>query len=359
MTTRLILAIALTVAAVPECVAEARRATPPSFTGAKQPQVAVAEGGQLHVVFGLGNEVYATRSDDAGVTFSPPAKVGALEKLALGMRRGPRIAAVGRVVTVAAISHSDGNLYSWRSEDGGATWSSPVTVNTVPNSAREGLHALASGGDSRLAAVWLDLRNDKTELWGSFSNDGGRTWNGNTRIYRSPDLTICECCHPSVIFTSKGDVVVMWRNWLNGARDMFQAASSDGGKTFSAPTKLGSGTWKLLACPMDGGSLAATEDAVCYAWRRESMLFTTSQPSAETVLAESGAHPVVIRCSDRLIYVWQDGGRLLWKPSLAEEARLLAAKGGFAAGAWNPHKGESVIVWEGADGIYAETLSGH
>ena len=55
---------------------------------------------------------------------------------------------------------------------------------------------------------------------------------------------------------AQGRVAVMWRNWLNGSRDMFAALSSDGGKTFATAQKLGSGTWKLNGCPMDGGSIA-------------------------------------------------------------------------------------------------------
>ena len=48
----------------------------------------------------------------------------------------------------------------------------------------------------------------------------------------------------------------MWRNSLDGARDMFVSESRDGGRTFSNARKLGSGTWPLKACPMDGGHLA-------------------------------------------------------------------------------------------------------
>ncbi|KAJ3054740.1 hypothetical protein HK102_011471, partial [Quaeritorhiza haematococci] len=48
----------------------------------------------------------------------------------------------------------------------------------------------------------------------------------------------------------------MWRNSLKGARDLFLADSSDGGRTFSPAEKLGRGTWPLNACPMDGGAVA-------------------------------------------------------------------------------------------------------
>jgi hypothetical protein len=85
------------------------------------------------------------------------------------------------------------------------------------------------------------------------------TWSKNLMIYESPAGTICECCHPSAAIDSEGQVLVMWRNWLAGSRDMYLVRSRDG-LTFSKPEKLGSGTWKLNACPMDGGGLAASQE---------------------------------------------------------------------------------------------------
>jgi hypothetical protein len=334
--------------------AEPRRITPADLNGARQPQVAITDAGSIHVVFGKENSIYATRSQE-GSAFDVPVRIGELEKLALGMRRGPRIAATAGSLTVAAISHADGNLHAWSSRDGGRSWSEAVPVNSIPNSAREGMHALASDGKSKLAAVWLDLRSGKTELWSSLSLNGGQTWEPNTRVYRSPDLTICECCHPSAIFTSSGELVVMWRNWLNGSRDMYQAISQDGGRTFSPAARLGTGTWKLQACPMDGGSLAASEDQTVYVWRRDRTLFVTSDNLPETVLTNSGTHPIVFRTANGFAYIWQDQGRLYLKGHPTETGQHLA-DGAFASVAWNARQKRSVLVWEDSDAIYALTL---
>src|SRR5687767_10969435 len=230
------------------------RITGADFAGAKQPQIAISEEGKIYVTFGKEEKIYVTRSAD-GARFDDPVQVGELSKLALGMRRGPRIAVIGRKVMVTAISHSAGNLYGWVSSNEGSSWGKPVIINSVTNSAREGLHALAGDGKSKLISVWLDLRNGKTELWSSFSSDGGEKWEENRQVYKSPDGTICECCHPSVAFGESGKIVVMWRNLLEGNRDMYRAESVDGGKTFGAVKKIGAGTWRLAACPMDGGSI--------------------------------------------------------------------------------------------------------
>jgi hypothetical protein len=335
----------------------AQRVTTPTFGEARQPQPAISNDGTTYVAFGRAEAIYVTRADPDAITFSEPVKVGELPKLALGMRRGPRIAILDQAVITSAISHEDGNLYSWRSDDQGRTWSRPHRINTVPKSAVEGMHGLASDNRTRAAAVWLDLRSGKTEIWSSVSEDAGRTWAPNTRVYRSPDLTVCECCHPSIVWTPAGEIVVMWRNWLDGNRDLFTARSVDGGKSFTAAAKVGTGTWKLHACPMDGGSVAADGREVAYTWRRENQLFATTDPNSETLLSRYGTQPVAIRTLVGFGYLWQDQANVYWFAPKAGEPVILAQKASFAASAWNPREAKSLIVWEGHDGgVYARML---
>lgn len=330
----------------------AERITPLDFAGAKQPQIAIASSGEIYVAFGKGQKIYVTRSENAGRTFSSPTTIGELEKLALGMRRGPRIATTGKSVTLTAISHATGNLYSWFSPDSGSSWSQARVINTATNSAREGMHALATDGNSKLISVWLDLRNGKTELWGSVSQDRGATWGSNVRIYQSPSGTICECCHPSAVFNSSGKIVVMWRNALAGNRDMYQSESMDSGTTFSQAQKIGKGTWALAACPMDGGSLGVAGEQVNFAWRRESTLFATVDKSSETVIAESGTHPVVVPRGKEFSYVWQNDGDLFWKSSASAAPELLAQDAAYGAAAWSERDRKALIVWETTNGIF-------
>ena len=152
---------------------------PESFRGATQPQAAISSDGSIHVTFGKSGTVYCATSRDGGKKFDPPVTVGSLPKLALGMRRGPRIAVGGDAVVISAISHADGNLMAWVSTDKGATWSDAVRVNSVTNAAREGMHAMAANGKGTVHAAWLDLRSGRTELRGATSHDSGRTWGEN------------------------------------------------------------------------------------------------------------------------------------------------------------------------------------
>ena len=228
------IAAAATIAAAPVEI------IPPELRGAVQPQIAVAPSGRIHVVFGKDNAVFHTTSPD-GRAFSAPVKIGELDKLALRMRRGPRITATDKLVLVTAISHADGNVHAWTSADTGKTWKESGPLNTTPKSAREGLQALAGDGRGLVAAVWLDMRGKGTEPWCRVSRDGGATWGAEVSIYQSPDGHICECCVPTVAISPTGEIAAMWRNWLGGSRDLYLATSRDG-RTFTTAQKLGTDT---------------------------------------------------------------------------------------------------------------------
>lgn len=109
---------------------------------------------------------------------------------------------------------ADGDLMAWRSVDGGKTWGEGRRVNDVAGSAREGLHAMAAGGEAILFATWLDLRSEGTKVFGAVSRDGGVTWAENRPVYESPSGSVRECCHPTAYVDERGRMFVMFRNWL-------------------------------------------------------------------------------------------------------------------------------------------------
>ena len=323
--------------------------------GAVQPQTAASPNGNVFVTFGKGDLVYCVTSTNGGKSFLPAAEVGSLPKLALGMRRGPRIVASDGQVTISAISHADGNLYSWTSSDTGVTWSQPVKMNSADNAVREGLHGMASDGRGKVFAVWLDLRSKGTQLWGVSSGDGGKSWGKDLVVYQSPDGHICECCHPSVTVMENGAIRVMWRNWLGGSRDMFATVSTDEGKTFPAAEKLGTGTWLLNGCPMDGGSLAGSYST----WRRGGAVYFTDNQSGEHLLAD-GRQPIVVVKNDAPYFVWQEGSRLMMNKGTVVKPIVLAESGAYPVMATGTKDLGPIVVWEsatnGVQTILAEIL---
>ncbi len=324
---------------------------------AREPQMA-ANSSIVAMTFGAGKAIYFSASHDGGKTFSAPAKVAEAGILPLTRHRGPRIALAGDSIVITAVTGnkpeegahahgmpSDGDLFVWRSMDGGKTWSAGRAINDVAASAREGLHALGSDGKGTLFAAWLDKRGGNgTKLYGARSTDGGATWSKNVAVYQSPGGSICECCHPSVAVDAGGRMVVMWRNSLDGSRDMYLAtsgAASPDGMAFSTPRKLGNGTWKLNACPMDGGGLAVSGGKVVTAWRRDGNVFLAEPGQAERQIG-TGKDVALALSGKRTYVVWTNGAKLeWWKDGKVETvssegafASLCGLPGGGALAAW-------------------------
>jgi len=182
---------------------------------------------------------------------------------------------------------------------------------------------LASDGKGAFFVVWLDLRDDKqNKIFGAMSKDGGQTWSNNKLIYRSPDSTVCECCQPSIIMKEK-QVIVMFRNWIGGSRDMYTTTSKDGGTNFQPAVKMGTGTWKLNACPMDGGGISLnTSGALTSVWQRENQLFTATLGDSEQLLAQ-GRNASIATSTKNTFIAWQNQGQIWLSQSGQKEPTSL------------------------------------
>ena len=309
-----------------------------------QPQLA-AIGERVYLVFGLGDVISVIRSSDGGETFDKPSALPASRKLALGMRRGPRIAATNDAVLVAAVAGAkgggaDGDVLLYRSSDRGASWSTPVTINDVPGSAREGLHAIVASPTGLVVVAWLDLRDKGTRIYAAVSRDHGATWAPDALVYASPSGTVCECCHPSVAIGAAGRVAIMFRNSLAGNRDMYVAESNDG-VTITPARKLGTGSWALDACPMDGGAVSFSADGVVSTWRREGDVFLTTDRMPERRLG-AGRDPVVAHFQSRRDLAWSaSDGVVLVRD---DDAPLSLGRGRFPA--LVALRDKTVIAWE-------------
>jgi hypothetical protein len=90
-------------------------------------------------------------------------------------------------------------------------------------------------------------------------------------------------------------VAVMFRNWLKGSRDLYVMISENAGKSFGSAEKLGMGTWKLDACPMDGGGLGIdVEGKIHTVWRREGVVYYCNPQSAESSLTRGRDCSIVV-----------------------------------------------------------------
>ncbi len=290
------------------------------------PSVATDPAGDVHVVYGRGGVIFYATSHD-GETYREPIRVDSVPGLHLGASRGPQIAATAASVVITAID-KPGNVWAYSLNRVTGKWLPRVRVTDVPDVAKEGFVALTAGPGNAYNAAWLDLRGNKqNKIVGAHSTDGGKTWSANQVLYKSPEATVCECCQLSEV--SQGEhVAVMFRNFLNGSRDMYLMESTDGGKTFGKARKLGEGTWKLKACPMDGGGLYMSPNgSVSTVWRRADTLFTARPGQPETGLA-TGKNAKIVTTPKGNYIVFQRGSQI-WTITPNQPNPAPMAPGGY------------------------------
>jgi hypothetical protein len=327
----------------------------------KQPQIA-STGDRLGLTFGAGNDLYYSFSDNEGETFSRPAKIETKGRLSLGRHRGPRIVYQSGNVVISAIvgkkgGGQDGDIWVWRSDDNGKNWKAPVRVNDVEGSAREGLHSMSSG-NGWVVVTWLDLRSKGTRLYTSVSTNGGASWSKNVLIYDSPDGSICECCHPTVLVSPNGRIHAMWRNALGGSRDMYLSTSDDTGQTWTAARKIGNESWTLNACPMDGGGLTIAGSGKPYAvFRKDKEIHYSSPGAIERMLGEGKDPAIASGLNEALYVVWSGAdGSIQSITSNDNQAKTLAPKGAYPQVVFTSN--QALAFWEQDDGIAMGVVEG-
>jgi hypothetical protein len=295
----------------------------------------------IHLVYGIGDSVMYTFSNNQGISFSSPELVDSLKGLVAYATRGPQIAATKEGVAIIAVSQS-GNIYSYI-KDGSGKWTKTAKVNDVDTTDKEGFLGLSGNNENDLFAIWTDLRNDHhNKIFGAASFDGGKTWQKNVLVYASPDSSVCECCKPSVAF-KKNNVYIMFRNSLHGNRDLYTIESSDAGETFGEAQKLGKGSWALNGCPMDGGSLAISDNgSVQTVWRRQSKIYFCERGKEEKEIGE-GRGCNIETVNGENIYAWSEKGDIICL--LPDGSSKTIGKGNLPI-LKSINKDEVICVWE-------------
>lgn len=263
---------------------------------AAEPSVANAPGGAVYVAWvghGAGKEadVWVARFDESGEREGGPARVNRAAGEASAWRGDPPEVAVADDGTVyvawTARAGETGHattLYLSASRDDGKSFGTPVKVNDDAGVGVHGMHSLAVGHGGRVYLAWLDERNlhaheeSKTgdtssakkasggahgeqnrEVFFAASADGGRTFAQNRRVASEA----CPCCKTALAVSGEGRVYVGWRQVLPGDfRHIAVASSADGGETFAAPTVVSDDRWELRGCPVSGPALAAGDGGV-------------------------------------------------------------------------------------------------
>jgi hypothetical protein len=330
---------------------------------AAEPSVAVAPGGGVYVSWvahGAGREadVWLARFDGEGRQDGAPVRVNPTAGGATAWRGDPPQVALapGGEVYVAwtarvGVGHGT-TLFLSASRDGGKSFEPPVKVNDDATDCVHGMHSLAAGGDGRVYLAWLDERNiappqeskhgeqagapkgsggmhgeQNREVFFAASTDGGRTFPKNRRVAAEA----CPCCKTALAAAPDGRVYLGWRQVLPGdMRHIAVASTENGGESFGEPVVVSDDRWELRGCPVSGPALAAgSGGSLRVLWYTAGAAGQPGLYSAESV---DGGRSFAPRRAVR-------EGNLRGTPAL-----LVDGRGGF------------VVLFEGADEAGANSL---
>jgi hypothetical protein len=110
---------------------------------------------------------------------------------------------------------------------------------------------------------------------------------------------------------------------------MYLTSSTDG-VHFEGAAKQGDGTWKINACPMDGGGFAMENGKAISAWRRDNLIYLAEPGVPEKDLGP-GKDVAMVRTKAGSYLAWTREGSIVAKSPGAAQPVLLGKDGGFAA----------------------------
>jgi hypothetical protein len=284
------------------------RAAGVSAEGARAlaPEIVAGPDGSLHVVWiqrqagddgqrdrhrhASADDVYYARSGDGGRTFSAPLRVNSEPGEVWGFAVSkPRIEVDAEgIVHVAYPANAPGpdgepsvvaHRYT-RSTDGGQSFESARTLSTLladrHNTFMHGgvgeAHAFGTitvSSDGRVYAYWIDTRHmtadgETAAIYGAVSADHGATFGEDFAIY---ETSVCPCCQLTAVAPDEERVLLGLRWVTDGnVRDPSVAISTDGGRAFGAPARLGEARWRMDGCPLKPTTVAVHGDHVYTTW---------------------------------------------------------------------------------------------
>lgn len=319
----------------------------------KQPQVSVDNAGTVRVVYGLEDKIFCVVSIDHAQTFGTPVLVAEVPGMHLGMGRGPQLISSVNCSVITAIDKA-GNIHWFKQNKSAVKWQPMGILNDVKGSAPEGMMAIGADKNDNFYAVWLDIRSGKHNqiCFSSMSAKSGK-WRANRLIYQSPDMHVCECCKPSIAVTGN-TVAVMFRNWLNGSRDLYTLKSTDAGKTFAPAQKMGLDTWKLNGCPMDGGAIGLnSSNQIQTVWQRKGNIYFAQGADPEVYIGKGRACSIVSGSTKAIItYQNNDTLKLVTMPG---KTSAVIGRGNFVQSVLLKDN-HSIFVWEQGEQVNYKLL---
>ncbi|HLP93674.1 MAG TPA: hypothetical protein VK168_06535 [Saprospiraceae bacterium] len=219
------------------------------------PRITIDGSGNPLILWGKGdvNKVYFTRRENN--SFAPPLTLNpdAIPVFAASWA-GPDLAAHGDTV-YAVFKHTPEHLnsiYLVTSTDGGATFSTPVQVDSIAdNLSRFPSVGTDAAGNPLIAFMKFDPNWGNARYVLTRSADLGQTFEPDILGSAWSGGDVCDCC-PSTVVTSGNTVALMYRDNLNNLRNNWTGISLDNGASFAGGIEIDNTDWMINACPSSG-----------------------------------------------------------------------------------------------------------
>jgi len=128
--------------------------------------------------------------------------------------------------------------------------------------------AMAVGPDEVVYVAWLDTRDRDQNPPGTMSiyvarsDDRGKTFGPHVRAVAG----VCPCCRPALAPGENGDVWLVWRHVLDGARDIAMSRSTDRAQTWSPLSRVATDDWRIDGCPHSGPDISVSGSELEVTW---------------------------------------------------------------------------------------------
>ena len=262
----------------------------PARPGSAEPFLAVAPDGRVYMTWlepaDSGTALrFATLS---GSQWSAPRTIRAGRDFFVNWADFPSIDVLdGRRLSVHWLQRTGRTTYAYgvriaQSNDGGSTWSRPITPHRDTAQQEHGFVATWRE-DGRLGAVWLDGRKFAKQGH-DMSNEMMLVSttvlpNGSLGPEVRLDERTCDCCQNAAVMTSAGPVVAYRNPSADEIRDIYVTRRVAG--KWTEGRAVHDDRWKIAACPVNGPALAANGADVALAW------FTAAGDTARVQVAFS------------------------------------------------------------------------
>jgi len=275
-------------------------------------------------------QLWISRSDDAGKTFTSPVAVNREpERIAADGENWPKLAFGKNGELYVSWTQSldqpfSGNVRFARSFDDGRSFGTPLTVNDNTDIISHRFDSLLVDGRGRVWLAWLDKRDASAArqrgerytgaaLYYAVSDDRGVSFAPNRKLADHS----CECCRIALARDADGTPVAFWRHVFGrNTRDHALARLDNA----AALQRVSHEQWAVDACPHHGPALGISAGGVLHlAWysgaeKRRGLFYAFSRDRGQTFSAPlafghpdaQAGHPQVLALGVRVALAWKE-----------------------------------------------------